>query len=35
VVASHVKVALAILKSRQPDNPQNPQFASPQRLLGE
>jgi hypothetical protein len=31
---SHVKVALAILKSRQPDDPQNPQFASPQPLLG-
>ncbi len=32
---SHVKVALKILKSHQPADPQNPQFASPHRLLGQ
>src|SRR5260370_19262676 len=32
---SHVKVALTILKSPQPTGPQDRQFASPHRLLGQ
>ena len=32
---SHVKIALTILKSHHPVGPQDPQFASPHRLVGQ